>query len=104
MGLGFVGSDASWSYSGFYRFCTKLAFASDAKPSTCAGGEDPILILTEHSDCDGIISPADCARIAPRLRELMADWLDEDYDKEHGILLAEGMEECARSNKDLIFC
>lgn len=32
---------------------------------------DPLHVLLNHSDCDGEISPEDCAKIADRLEELM---------------------------------
>lgn len=66
--------------------------------------KDPIVDLLYHSDCDGSLMPGQCKKIAPRLRELVNDWNDDDYDKKQAILLAEGMEFCAKNRKRLTFC
>jgi hypothetical protein len=41
--------------------------------------------------------------VAPRLRQLVAEWRDDDYDKINALLLAEGMELAAASNEPLVF-
>lgn len=66
--------------------------------------KDPIVDLLYHSDCEGSLTPAQCKKIAPRLRELINDWDDNDYDKKQAVLLAEGMEFCAKNRKRLTFC
>jgi hypothetical protein len=66
--------------------------------------KDPIVDLLNHSDCDGSLTPSQCRKIAPRIRELVADWSDEDYDKRQALLLADGMENCSKSRKRLKFC
>ncbi len=63
---------------------------------------DPIAPLLNHSDCDGALTPDECSKIAPRLRELIAGWGD-DYDKEQALLLANGMDACANTQLALIF-
>jgi len=65
---------------------------------------DPITKLLNHSDCDGEISPEDCAVVAPRLRELVEGWDDGHYDKEGALELAGGMELAAEKKESLEFC
>lgn len=65
---------------------------------------DPIVDLLYHSDCDGELTAEQCGKIAPRLRELIANWSDDDYDKQQALLLAEGMEQCHKDNEPLKFC
>ena len=69
---------------------------------------DPIVPLLKHSDCDGNLSVEECRTIAPRLRELVRGWSDtpsphEAYDKMQALLLADGMEQCAREGRALEF-
>ena len=52
----------------------------------------------------GTMSPEECRAVAPRLRELIAPWPADDYDRQHGALLSDMMEFCAESNTDLLFC
>ena len=66
--------------------------------------KDPIVDLLYHSDCEGSLSAKQCGKIAPRLIELIADWNDDDYDKQQALLLAEGMEACYKKRVKLIFC
>lgn len=121
MGIGFSHCGASWSYSGFGHFRRRLAREIGIALEAMEGFEeacpfcgqpmkglpwgrfsDDIKPLLVHSDCDGEMSPAECARVAPRLRELVADWPD-DYDKFNAFLLAEGMERAAEENEPLVF-
>lgn len=114
MGLDFEGSKAHWSYGNFKRFRCRLALEIGIDLDQMAGFAekdgiswkdftDPIIPLLNHSDCDGQLSPIECARIAPRLRQLIARW-DDGYDKRQAILLAEGMESCTEAGKPLFFC
>lgn len=64
---------------------------------------DPIKPLLNHSDCDGELSPVECAVVAPRLRQLIENW-EDDRDKKQGLMLAEGMEYCVTNGEVLIFC
>lgn len=101
-----------WSYGGFNRFRERLAgeagfqlqdfWKGEARP--LAVRDDPIEPLLNHSDCDGSLTPSQCRRVAPRLRELIASWSDDDYDKQMGLLLASAMEECDELVVNLIFC
>ena len=114
MGLDFSNADASWSYSGFGRFRTKLAEEIGVDLHAMSGYtenglswdkvDDPIKLLLDHSDCDGILEPHECEAVAPRLIELIKDWDDDDYDKDQAMSLAEGMQDCAKSGEQLIFC
>lgn len=64
---------------------------------------DDVVPLLNHSDCDGELSPEECLKVAPRLRELVKDWDDDDRDKENALWLAEGMELAASRNEPLEF-
>jgi hypothetical protein len=113
MGLDFSHTDARWSYSGFHYFRIRLAkeigidlesmAGFDGKTEWPSATKDPIIWLLSHSDCDGHITPKRCAKIAPRLRELVSKWPDE-YDKQRALMLADGMESAAAANEKLIFC
>lgn len=113
MGLGFSHGGASWSYSGFMSFRARLAAKIGldlGQMQNFNGGSrpwediiDPIKNLLNHSDCDGELSPEECAVIAPRLRQLVEKWADYDYDKQMALRLAEGMETCATINQPLEF-
>ena len=115
MGLGFVQSDASWSYSGFMHFRERLAedigiilrdmygFGEDDGISWNTIDSD-LFPLLNHSDCEGEMSPQECAQVAPALRKILESWPDEDYDTIQGLLLVEGMERCADEGIPLEFC
>ena len=113
MGLDFRGSDAHWSYGGFHRFRARLAMevGIDLENMQGFGGKqiswdgvyDPLKWLLSHSDCDGEMSPKECEKVYPRLREIIGKWPDDDYDKIQATRLADGMENCALDDKPLIF-
>ena len=74
------------------------------------GVNDTLVPLLNHSDCDGSLSADECCTIAPRLREIVQRWTDdpeqdqgEAYDKRQALLLADGMEQCAREGRALEF-
>jgi hypothetical protein len=110
-----IGTRPHWSYSGFSHFRTRLAeavgieldqmdgFKADGREWT-EFASDPIVKLLNHSDCDGQLTCEECRAIAPRLRELIAKWSDDDYDKDHASKLASMMEQCAANEWDLEFC
>lgn len=118
MGIDFSHCEAHWAYSGFMRFRIRLAKEIGIDLMKMDGfGEapdygglpwdkviDPIVPLLNHSDCDGELSPQECKLVAPRLRELVASWPDDDYDKIKALELAEGMEFAADEGEALIFC
>lgn len=67
----------------------------------------PILALIHHSDCEGDLSPVQCALIAQDLRGYVASWGAEeefeDYDREMAMALAGYMECAAANGRRLIF-
>lgn len=113
MGINFSHGKATWSYTGFGSFRARLAETTDIKLEDMRGfgGEqewstikDPITILLNHSDCDGELLPAECQALVPRLLEIIESWPADDYDKIHGLNLAEGMTLARRKNEPFYFC
>ena len=113
MGLDFSHDKAHWSYSGFDVFRHRIAqeIQIDLDMMDGFGGDipldsikDSIEPLLNHSDCDGGLTPDVCSKVAPRLRELVSSWDDDDYDKKHALLLAEGMEEAIAEDEIFEFC
>jgi hypothetical protein len=124
MSLDFRGYDVNWSYFGFHDFRVKLAreigidlnqmhgfFApwrgqkeEDFKDISWDTVSDPIKLLLDHSDCEGELSPQECALVAPRLIRLTAQWPADDYDSIEALRLASAMMDCAIKNKPLEFC
>ncbi|HZZ77145.1 MAG TPA: hypothetical protein VFE62_01420 [Gemmataceae bacterium] len=113
MGIDFSHGNAHWSYSGFHAFRKRLAstLGLDLDDMKGFGGDrswedvtDHIKELLDHSDCDGELSPEACIRIAPRLRDMVTPWADDDYDKINAMNLADGMELAAAQNNPLMFC
>ena len=45
-------------------------------------GNDPLIVLLDHSDCDGIIEAKDCEPLAKRLEELLP-LLPKEDDRGH---------------------
>ncbi|MER2057200.1 MAG: hypothetical protein ABTA16_00170 [Niallia sp.] len=112
MGLDFSHTDVRWGYSSFNIFRKKLAnqiginldamegFGGDIKFDQF---KDDIIPLLDHSDCDGELTVKECKKVAPRLRELVSNWDDGDYDKQKAISLAEGMELAVSQGEPLEF-
>lgn len=120
-----------WAYSGFNRFRARLAasegFDLDEMQGFSKGDWDldgdhrvfgtrpwdeittPIKPLLNHSDCDGELTPEECAQVAPRLREVAEAWPSEgvamadSFDYRGALTLAECMEFCAASGNTLMF-
>jgi hypothetical protein len=88
---------------------------------------DPLKPLLHHSDCDGDLTPEECAQVAPRLKEIVTGWDDkwkltinpefrekmphypetmemDNYDKTNALKLVEGMQEAVRLGVPLEFC
>lgn len=116
MGLDFSHTDAHWAYSGFNRFRTRVAavlgfdldrmegFHGDRSwDSVPSATDEPLIDLLNHSDCDGELTPEQCERIAPRLREAVSLWPADDYDRIKAEMLADGMELAAQSGEPLEF-
>lgn len=116
-----------WSYSGFNVFRTRLAasegfdldemqgfgkgeyFTAERVPGTRSWDEidTPLKPLLNHSDCDGLLTAAECAQVAPRLREVVNGWpdtIETQYDRWSALHLAHCMDVCAASGENLEFC
>lgn len=66
--------------------------------------DEPLVILLNHSDCDGEISPADAAALARRLREIIPLIPDHPDDvRGDAIKFATGCEAAAASNEYVEF-
>lgn len=120
MGLDFSHGDAHWAYSGFGRFREKLAraegfnlndmegFRRSHEPPRPMRSWDTVTTdlkpLLDHSDCDGELTSEECKQVAPRLKEIIADWPLEDYDRRSGLDLVAAMEYCAEHGETLEFC
>ena len=111
MGIDFSNCDASWSYSGFYRFRKRLAAAAGFDLTQMDGFEghkpwseikDALVPFLNHSDCEGTLSPKQCEKIAPRLKQVISLWPD-DYDKMKALELIKGMRVAVKSKKSLRF-
>ena len=110
MGLDFTHGDAHWAYGGFHRFRERLAehegFDLNAMVGFKSQGGRPwdevttdLKPLLNHSDCDGVLTPAECAQVAPRLAKVIAAWDADEYDRRHAEALIEAMEGCARASR-----
>jgi hypothetical protein len=125
MGLDFSHTEAHWAYTSFSRFRRALATFEgidiDAMRGFTQGGKPwesvttPLKPLLDHSDCDGDLSPEECATVAPRLRQVIDEiwpaatstWEqnpEASIHRSNGLLLAEGMEAAAASSEPLEFC
>lgn len=120
MGLDFSHGEAHWAYSGFGRFREKLANAEGFNLNDMEGflrlHETPrpmrswdtvttdLKPLLNHSDCDGELTPQECKQVAPRLKQIIADWPLEDRDRDSGLELVAAMEHCAGHGENLEFC
>lgn len=117
-----------WSYGGFNHFRVALAAAEGFDLEEMQGfGKGgyfdgtrvhgtrpweeivtPLKPLLNHSDCDGELSPAECAQVAPRLREVATGWTEDTpegcFDRRAALRLAECMDICAEAGEALVFC
>jgi len=94
------------------------------KGKSWEGIDDPIVPFLHHSDCEGILTPEECAQVAPRLKELIANWPEAleinlpeewrkigypawkhwvEHDKSNGDKLVAGMEWGAKNGYPLEF-
>lgn len=120
MGLDISPGDAHWSYGGFHHFRERLAtiegftldemsgFAPFDAPQDWTGRswddvDTPLKPLLNHSDCDGELTPQECAEVLPRLREVVSRWPIADYDRKAAEALITGMETCVEEQRPLIF-
>jgi hypothetical protein len=113
MGLDFDHGDAHWSYRGFGRFRKRLAEAIGVRLEEMRGFgggkswdtvQDDIVPLLNHSDCDGELTPEECAKVAPRLSKLAEAWDEDDYDRITSVELVAAMLQCAEDGVALGFC
>jgi hypothetical protein len=114
MGIDFSHCEAHWSYSGFNHARTRLAaaigFELDEMDGFKSGGiswdkmKDAVKPLLNHSDCDGDLSVKECKQVAPRLREIVSQWDDGDYDRQQFEELARGMDAAVEAGEPLEFC
>jgi hypothetical protein len=116
MGLSFSHGGAHWSYSGFREFRLRLAreIGLETLNDLALLRGEALMPLLCHSDCDGELSPTECATVAPRLREVVSRWAEEfdgtpgsfasALDRREALKLAQGMEECAALGLPLVFC
>jgi hypothetical protein len=112
MGIDFSHGDAHWSYSSFNNFRRKLAkeINMDLDQMQGFGGDIPfsnyvdnIIPLLDHSDCDGKLTIGQCKKVEPRLRELVSKWVNDDWDKERALELADGMKSAYENHEQFIF-
>lgn len=84
------GPDASWSYGRFGNFRMRLAAAEGflLREMHGFGGDRPwssvqttLEPLLNHPDDHGVLSPADCAAVLPRLVEIINGWAADDPDR-----------------------
>lgn len=59
--------------------------------------------LLTHSDCEGFLTPKECARMVDRLDEIVELFPDGDYDKQEGRKLVAGMKACVETKKWMKF-
>jgi hypothetical protein len=117
MGLDFNNNDAHWSYGGFNSFRRKVASSIGINLDEMYGFQgsnpwetvnDDVKIFLDHSDCDGVLTPEECAKVWPRLQEIIGKWDKGDFSNQYDIfqseLLIAGMKNSVESNENLEFC
>lgn len=129
MGLGiYVGEEYCFgsSYSDFHEFRQRLAESIGLELMSMEGYnpngipwdtvDDALAPLLYHSDCKGVLTPEECAKIATRLREIFdarpktenengypkTKNFDE-YHKRQALKLIEAMEMSVETNQPLEF-
>lgn len=117
MGLNVSHNAWQGAYSNFNRFRSLIAkelghsleafdgFGGYLKMETVLKDE-PLVILLDHSDCDGYIKWQDCPALANRLREIekVKPYNDETiWFKEKLLQFAEGCEKAYSLKEDLEF-
>ncbi|MFF3860443.1 hypothetical protein [Streptomyces sp. NPDC002209] len=110
--------DVSWSYSGFKAFRRRLAqaegftlpdmwgFGGDRQWAEVSSTLEPLL---DHPDDAGELSATDCARVLPRLVEIIMEWEAEQGDPalarhiEDARQLVIVLKTCVDENVELLF-
>ena len=115
MGIAFSHGNASWSYSGFMTFRTKIVntigLPGGLSEAYNDGSykfliNDPIYAFINHSDCDGDLSVEELKVVAPRLEEIIESWETNhihNYDIISGKELVESMKRAISNNEKLGF-
>ena len=109
---------AHWAYSGFARFRRTIAamegidldnmygFGGSINPNCKQIPWDtvdsPLKPLLNHSDCDGELTPEECAQVWPRLEEIVQQ-LEDSYDRDNGLILVAEMKAAIEANEPLVF-
>ena len=100
-------------YSAFMRFRSQIAMRfgiPDLSRIEGFGGvtpwpesikENPIFVLLDHSDCDGVIEHKDCLPLAERL-DAIAPLLESPY-REQAIRFADGLRCAHEKDEDVNF-
>ena len=73
-------------YGNFRRHLSTLVGIGDLSDYSGFGGEkqfpstddEPLVLLIDHSDCDGDLSAEECGKVAKRLTEIL-DLIDDSY-------------------------
>lgn len=112
MGLDTTHNAWHGSYSSFshWRVATAALLGFDLHSMVGFGGKrswsdlvpDPLHKLLDHSDCDGEISPEDCAAIAKRLEELIPNYT-VDWHRGAAHQFADGCRDAAAAGEALKF-
>ena len=63
----------------------------------------PLVPFLHHSDCDGVLTPAECRSVAPALRDVLTRWEEINDDRDMGLRLCDLMDACAAQGKVLEF-
>lgn len=120
MGLDLYGYEDDYlriKYSSFNelrRWLAELALGIDLSDMRGFGGcrpwdevDDDLAPLLNHSDFDGDLTPEECARVAPRLREVLEPTTPRDdhfaFLREWGLSFAELMERAAEHGTGVEF-
>lgn len=64
---------------------------------------DPLHLFLNHSDCQGFLSPVQCAEIAPRLRETLDRLNGPEMVLDYGNRIAALMFHCSENGAYLVF-
>ena len=119
MGLDFSHCNAHFSYHGFGEFRDALVKAIDPDKKQHLYDmylddtfrkyrDDPLFPLIDHSDNDGVLTPAELAKVIPRLEELLKKLDPESehftFHREQGKEMLRGMRKAYRNNEDFKFC
>jgi len=125
--VNFDAPTAHWSYGGFHRFRALLAAedgidleamegftemfdlrktAPPGRPWQEAG--TTLTPLLNHSDCDGELTPDECTRILPRLKEIRVKWAgdvtsESMWDVKHLDALIDVVTYCAATGVNVDF-